>query len=152
MYTGNRGRNRRQPQQSQSGPTVKELLYQILYRQSVQGRMLVRSLRYGRIALSALSQIHGMESNEMFNVQRLIDAAKAQTDAVVAMKGVLDKALADLRDAQDDPEQLEAALTAFEANTAVMAAAAASGTPVDAGPVPPVVVTPGSQGGGSNEA
>lgn len=123
-------------------------LKELLSRIPVMERLLWKLLRGQKELMSAQNLELEMEMTQMFDVQRLVDAAKRQTDATKAMKDALDKMTADLRAAQDDPDQLEAALTAFEANTAVIAAAATSGTPADTGqPVPPVVDTGGSTGG-----
>jgi hypothetical protein len=98
--------------------------------------------------MKALNVVANLEIGEMFDVQRLVDSAKRQTDATKAMKEAFDKVVAELRAAQDDPKQLEEALSAFEANTAVIAAASTYGTPADTGqPVPPVVPSTGGQQG-----
>lgn len=142
-------RNKQRPQGMTSNTT--EQLFEYLDRfEAKLDHALSQIDRVKREQRSIAKTEIGMELHQMFNVQRLVDAAKAQTDATKAMKEAFDKVLADLREAQDDPVQLENALTAFEANTAVIAAAATSGTPADPGtPVPPVEVPPtgGSMGG-----
>lgn len=132
-------------------PTRAQMFEAISYRQGVQERMLLRVIRFLRRQGSALDNLTDLGVENMFDVNRLVAAAQRNTDATAAMKKALDDALAAIREAQDDPEQLEAVLTSIEANTGVLEAAAHSGTPTDAGPVPPVVTTPGSQGGGSNQ-
>lgn len=148
MYESNRNRKKKQPQIK--GPTAQQMFEAISYRDGVQERMLLRILRYLRLQGSALESLTDIGVENMFDVNRLVAAAKKNTDATNAMKEAMDKALAALREAQDDPDQLEEVLATLEANTAVLATAATSGTPADGGEVPDVVV-PGSQGGGNND-
>lgn len=109
----------------QQGSAIERKLNTILLNQ----RWLMRALQQSEVL-------------RMFDVKRLVDAASRQTDATKAMKLAIDKMVEELRAAADDPEQLEAVLTAIEANTTVIALAATHGTPADTGqPVPPVVET-----------
>lgn len=74
----------------------------------------------------------------MINLQRAVDVATRQTDAIAANKALIETMFAELRANAGDPVEFERILSLFEANTIAIATAPIAGTPA----APPDVVVP----------
>jgi urease accessory protein UreF len=97
-------------------------------------RLLVGQIRI----MKALRLSIEMEISQMFDVNRLVEASRRNRDATNAITEAFKQLTAAAREAQDDPEQLEAVLTEIEDNSSRLAAAIVAGTPAE---------QPGSSGG-----
>lgn len=90
-----------------------------------------RRIIVGQIQLAkALNIVIAMEHENMFDVNRIVEAGRRQTSVIQSMVAQQKELVKQLRDVQDDPEQLEEALTIIEGNTAI-AEAAVQNTPAD---------------------
>jgi urease accessory protein UreF len=110
-------------------------------------RLLVGQIRI----MKALRLSIEMEISQMFDVNRLVEASRRNRDATNAITEAFKQLTAAAREAQDDPEQLEAVLTEIEDNSSRLASAIVAGTPAEqpgsAAGSQGGVKTPGSGGG-----